>query len=230
MNFLNRLFAFGFLALLLASCTSEGGTSNPFVRPFEWFSYANGDDIRKTCEPGTVSRYRIIYNGLYGEQIRTYNISQWPGAKEAEQITRVFKGGISTDWTISSAGLDIAGTHTSKKTISLQDLIAIEQALIAQGFEKPAIQGQILHSDEFYWIAMVCRDGVFKYYAWTDQNADIAKLPFREVLSKGDETGIAFLEPYVPIQYSRNSRYYSGRGSGGSTYFTMQIGDNGLDQ
>lgn len=229
MSVLSRLLACGILVALLASCTSEGGTSNPFVRPFEWFSYANGDDIRKTCEPGTVSRYRMIYNGLYDEQVRTYNISQWPGAKEAEQVTSVFSGGISTDWTISSAGLDIAGTHTSKKIISLKDLVAIEQALIAEGFEQPAIGGQILHSDEFYWIAMVCRDGVFKYFAWTDENADIAKLPFREVLSKGDETGIAFLEPYIPIQNSRNSRYYSARGSGGSTYFTLQVGDNGLN-
>jgi hypothetical protein len=226
---IKQLFAIGFFSIVLVACTSEGGTNNPLVRPFEWFSYANGDDIRTTCEPGTVSRYRLIYNGLYDEQIRTYNISQWPGSKEAEQTTRVFKGTISTDWSISSSGLDIAGTYTSKKTISLKDLVAIEQALIAEGFEKPAITGQILHSDEFYWIAMVCRDGIFKYYAWTEEYADVAKLPFREVLSKGDETGVAFLEPYVPIQYSRNSRYYSKRGQGGSTYFTMQVGDNGLD-
>ncbi|MCR9214834.1 MAG: hypothetical protein NXI13_14045 [Proteobacteria bacterium] len=213
-------------AFLLASCAADGGTGNPLFRPFQWFSYANGDDIRGKCEPGGNARYRLIYNALYEEQVRTYDIWQRPGAKAAEQTTRVFAGGISTDWVLSRSGLDVAATHRSKEVISLDDLIAIEQALIKSGFEQPAIKGQVLHSDSFYWIAMVCRDGNFKFYAWNKRNADVAKLPFREVLSKGDKTGVDFLEPYVPVYEGRGSRYYNGRN--GSTYFSMEVGNNGL--
>ncbi|PHQ69508.1 MAG: hypothetical protein COB93_07880 [Sneathiella sp.] len=215
-------------AAILISCTADGTTNNPIVRPFEWFSYANGDDIRSKCEPGGNARYRMIYNERYDEQVRTYNIWQRPGAKLAEQTTTVFKGGISTDWSLSSAGLDVAGTHVSKNVISLKDLIAIEQALISEGFEKPAVKGEILHSDSFYWIAMVCRDGNFKYYAWTSDNTDIAKLPFLDVLSKGDTTGVAALDPSTSDYPGRGSRSYGGRGQG--TYFSMEIGDNGLIQ
>jgi len=213
-------------SLILISCTSDGDTSNPIVRPFEWFSYANGDDIRGKCEPGGNARYRMIYNERYDEQVRTYNIWQRPGSKLAEQNTRVFKGGISTDWALSREGVDIVGTHTAKNVISLDDLIAIEKALIASGFEKPSIRGQTLHSDSFYWIAMVCRDGNFKYYAWTNDNADIAKLPFLDVLSKGDTTGVAPLNPTTSDYPGRGSRNFGGRGQG--TYFSMEVGDNGL--
>ena len=214
--------------VLLGACASEGGTNNPVVRPFQWFSYANGDDIRNECQPGRNARYRMIYNALYDEQVRTYDILQLNISKQATQTTRVFNGGVSVDWLLGSVGgSGPKATHESREVISLDDLVAIEKALVASGFEKPAIKGQILHSDTFYWIAMVCRDGVFKYYAWNDDNADVAKLPFRDVLSKGDKTGVAFLEPYVPIMPGRSSRYYNA-GRGGK-YFTLQVGDNGLD-
>ena len=216
------------LSILLASCTSDGGTNNPIFRPFQWFSYANGDDIRANCEPGRNARYRMIYNAIYDEQVRTYDILQITTSESATQTTRAFRGGINVDWLLAAGGTSgPKATHESKEVISLKDLIAIEQALIKSGFEQPAIKGQILYSDEFYWIAMVCRDGNFKYYAWTDDNADIAKLPFREVLSKGDKTGVPFQEPYVPVVFGRSSRYYNGGRD--STYFTLQVGDNGLD-
>ncbi|WP_373084444.1 hypothetical protein [Sneathiella sp.] len=224
-----RLSAIVLFAAVLASCASEpGGTNNPIMRPFQWFSYANGDDIRNVCVPGRNSRYRLIYNALYDEQVRTYDIVQLLTSKEATQVTRVFSGGINADWNLASSGFDPHATQQSREIISISDLVAIEQALIKSGFEQPAIKGQILHSDSFYWIAMVCRDGIFKYYAWTDRNADIKKLPFREVLAKGDETGVALVDPYAPTFPGRGSRYYNGRG--GKTYFTMQVGDNGLIQ
>lgn len=219
-----------FLAAFVAACAADGGTENPIFRPFQWFSYANGDDIRENCAPGRNARYRMIYNAIYDEQVRTYDILQITTADSATQMTQVFSGGISVNWLLGAAGgSGPAATRESKVVISLKDLIAIEQALIKSGFEKPAIKGQILHSDEFYWIAMVCRDGNFKYYAWNDENSDVTKLPFREVLSMGDETGVRFQEPYTPTVFGRSSRYYKGGRGGGSTYFTLQIGDNGLD-
>ncbi|MDF2366916.1 hypothetical protein [Sneathiella sp.] len=227
MNVISSSLRIMCLSILLAACTADGGTNNPVFRPFQWFSYANGDDIRANCEPGRNARYRMIYNAIYDEQVRTYDILQIATSDKATQTTRVFRGGISVDWLLGAGGSGPAATRDSKEEISLKDLIAIEQALIKSGFEQPAIKEQILHSDEFYWIAMVCREGNFKYYAWTDENADVAKLPFREVLSKGDKTGVPFLEPYVPVVFGRSSRYYNGGRD--STYFTMQIGENGLD-
>ncbi|TNE36879.1 MAG: hypothetical protein EP348_06520, partial [Alphaproteobacteria bacterium] len=168
------------------SCTSHGVNDNPLIRPFEWFSYANGDDIRATCKPGFTNRYRFIYNAIYDQQVRTYNITQIPTAKEATQTTRVFAGSLSKSWILNGSEGFTSGENESRVNISLKDLLDIEQALVKSGFEQPAVEGQILHSDSFYWIAMVCRDGNFKYYAWNDENSDIPKLPFRKVLSVGD--------------------------------------------
>lgn len=217
------------MTLLLAACAADSGSvGNPVFRPFQWFSYANGDDIRAVCEPGRNARYRLIYNAIYDTQVRTYDIVQVAPSGAATQTTNVFSGGyISVDWLlgqVTGAGRP-SGTY-SRVDITLDDVIAIERALIASGFEQPAIRGQILHSDEFYWIAMVCRDGVFKYYAWTDRNADVAKLPFREVLAKGDKTGAPFVDPHTPTMFGRSSRYYTAGRDG--NYFTMQVGDNGL--
>lgn len=217
------------MTFLLAGCAADSGSvGNPVFRPFQWFSYANGDDIREQCTAGRNARYRLIYNAIYDEQVRTYDIVQVAPSGAAVQTTNVFRGGtIGADWLLGQvSGSGARAGNYSRVDISLDDLVAIEQALIRSGFEKPAIRGQILHSDEFYWIAMVCRKGNFKYYAWTDRNADVAKLPFREVLAKGDETGAAFVEPYTPTVFGRSSRYYTA-GRGG-TYFTMQIGDNGI--
>ncbi|MZR31118.1 hypothetical protein [Sneathiella litorea] len=227
MNFIAPIIRVVCLAAIVAACTADGGTNNPVFRPFQWFSYVNGDDIRANCAPGRNARYRMIYNAIYDEQVRTYDITQITTSDSATQTTRAFRGGISVNWLLGAVSSGPAATHDSKVVISIKDLVAVEQALIKSGFEKPAIKGQILHSDEFYWVAMVCRDGNFKYYAWTDDNADIAKLPFREVLSKGDKTGVSFQEPYVPVVFGRSSRYYNGGRD--STYFTLQVGDNGLD-
>lgn len=216
------------MTLLLAGCAADGGqVGNPVYRPFQWFSYANGDDIREGCAPGRNARYRLIYNAIYDEQVRTYDILQLATSGAATQTTHVFRGTIGVDWLLGQVdGSRVRQGYESRVDISQSDLIAIEQALISSGFEQPAIRRQILHSDEFYWIAMVCREGNFKYYAWTEEYADIEQLPFRDVLATGDQTGAPFVEPHTPVVFGRSSRYYTS--SAASTYFTLQVGDNGL--
>tara|TARA_R100000005_G_scaffold96577_1_gene84744 strand:- start:6738 stop:7430 length:693 start_codon:yes stop_codon:yes gene_type:complete len=228
MKLLRSSFSVLVMTLLLAGCAAERDqVGNPVVRPFQWFSYANGDDIRRDCAPGRNARYRLIYNAIYDEQVRTYDILQYATSGTATQTTRVLRGSIGVDWLLGQVtGSGRGQGGSSRVDISPTELGAIEQALIKSGFEQPAIRGQILHSDEFYWIAMVCREGNFKYYAWTDRNADVAKLPFRDVLAKGDQTGVPFVEPHVPVVFGRSSRYYTSGPD--STYFTMQVGDNGL--
>ena len=62
------------VVFLTASCTYSGGIDNPFSKKFTWFSYINGDDIRKVCASLGADRYRFVYNGIYQIQTRTYDV------------------------------------------------------------------------------------------------------------------------------------------------------------
>ncbi|GLQ07692.1 hypothetical protein [Sneathiella chinensis] len=228
MNVFARLGVVCCLAVGAAACAADGGTGNPIVRPFQYFSYANGDDIRALCEPGGTSRYRIIYNALYEEQVRTYDIVQAFGAGEGIQETRVFRRGLGGQVDIYSDGVDFRSNFHSRVPLDLDDLVAIDRALIEAGFEAPTRNGLKLHSDEFYWIAMVCRDGVFKYQAWTKRTTDLADLPFVEVLSPHDETGVKVAPPVEPVFQHRGARPTNSRDMSSSSYFSMEVGDNGL--
>lgn len=60
----------GILLLVLGACESLG-EDHPFNRKFNWFDHLGGADIRAACQP---DRYRFIYNGIYMEQVRSYDI------------------------------------------------------------------------------------------------------------------------------------------------------------
>ena len=73
--------AFG-LALVAVSPASaqrpDAKVEQPIVRTFNWFSYVGADDIRSSCEPDGRSRLRLIYNGVWEEQVRAYEIFLQP--------------------------------------------------------------------------------------------------------------------------------------------------------
>ncbi len=213
-------------ALLATACTASGPSNNPLVRSFQYFSYLNGDDIRKECAAGQDSRYRMVFNALYEQQVRAYDIRQARGAKEGVQDSRVFSRGIGAYFDVSWDGVDFKSQPHASEPLSYDDLLAIDRALINAGFEQPAEDGLKLHSDEFYWIAMVCREGAFKYYAWTKENADIEKLPLIEALMLGDTTGVAVPPIKEPVIHDRGGRDQVGM-EGGS-YFALEVGNNGL--
>src|SRR6185312_8011996 len=50
----------------------------PVVRSLNWFGYVGGDDIRAACRPGGRSRVRLVYNALWEEQVRTYEVFLQP--------------------------------------------------------------------------------------------------------------------------------------------------------
>ena len=53
------------------------------VRSLNWFSYVASEDIRVGCQPGARSRMRLIYNALWEEQVRTYELFLQPDGTAA---------------------------------------------------------------------------------------------------------------------------------------------------
>ena len=50
----------------------------PLTRSLNWFAYVGGNDIREACGPGGRSRMRLVYNALWDEQVRIYDVFLQP--------------------------------------------------------------------------------------------------------------------------------------------------------
>lgn len=184
------------LILLVAAsaCTYRAGLEdNPVTRSFAWFSYLNADDLRKTCRPGAVDRYRIVYNGVWQEQVRTYDITGGPaGGRFKAQIRGEadFARPIPLDDLLSPWRPD-----TVQKPISRNDLQRLRAALRNSGFYQPVPQGTRVASWGFFWVAAACENGRFYFNAWSYPSRRFDAVKLKGVLRALDESAIAFNPP-----------------------------------
>src|SRR3954452_5008500 len=79
------LSLFAAAAASLSGCAYHGGSAtdidNPAVQKFAWFSFLDGNDIREASAalgPKAPSRYRLVYNGQYDNQLGVYEINAVP--------------------------------------------------------------------------------------------------------------------------------------------------------
>src|SRR6185369_3989227 len=73
------VFALALAAVSTASAQRpDRKVEEPIVRTFNWFSYAGGDDIRSACESGGRNRVRLVYNAVWEEQVRAYEVFLQP--------------------------------------------------------------------------------------------------------------------------------------------------------
>ena len=80
---MKRVFAASFALILLAGSAAFGQRADrnvdmPIVRSIHWFDYVGGDDIRQACGKDGRNRLRLIYNAIYDEQVRTYEVFLQP--------------------------------------------------------------------------------------------------------------------------------------------------------
>ena len=135
------------LALLalgaLAGCAYQGAIDQPVTIKATWFSYLNGDDIRAACTDGAPSWYRLVYNGNYEEQLRSYEVVA-DGTGGAYYTVRV-QTGSGLDLTKFSFGdlQAVAGWTTVRTRLIPADLAALERALEASDAFGPAPVGLV---------------------------------------------------------------------------------------
>lgn len=175
---------------LLAACTYSGGIDRPGVQKVSWFSYLNGDDVRNACVPGSVPRWRLIYNGQYEEQIRSYELVG-DGHGGATYTARVQTPASLTRVTLDNP-LEPWAWKTSEVLLSPPEVQGFETALQQSGAYEPTPRGLRLHSRNFYWILIACRDGAVHYNAWLHPSEGWDRLVFDDWLLRFDETQVAF--------------------------------------
>ena len=187
----------GVLAGLLAgACTYRQGTiDDPFARNFQYFSYVAGDDIRRDCRPGAVPQYRFVYNAIWDEQVRTYDLRRSATGEGAVLWSEIFEGGGLLS-ALNTANL-LRRTRDGSGRVLLSDAEYRElvRSVEASGFDGPAPQGLALPSWAFYWVVAACVDGRFHLNAWRYPSERFAEIQFAQALFRYDPSGIPVNPP-----------------------------------
>lgn len=209
-----------------AGCEAAGPAGDPVTRTFSWFDYLGGGDLRRSCGAGASARWRFVYNAIWSEQVRTYDVSLAPRpAVEAH----VFSGGI--DLTYGDEGLFPAWFGRGAR----HELTDAEAAQLRRALEadvpEPLPVGSFLRSDNFYLTASRCVDGRFAFAAWSREQPGFERLPFLPALLPFDHTGRPVHPPRAldlgPFQPS-GSR---GRGERGEPpRFRVQVAADGVNR
>jgi hypothetical protein len=215
---------------VLAGCAyhgdHRGNVDNPAVRRVAWFSYLDGGDIRDTCVPGSPDRFRLVYNGQYEKQIRSYEITSDGTSNDgAYYIARAMGSPNLLDWTTNDL-LAPWRWQKSEMTLKPAEFSQFRDLLAASGWGRGAPQGKRLHSQDFYWVAAGCRDGQFHYDAWVHAQGDFPEIKFQEFLLARDKTGMAFRQPRKVLPIDRMQQGQPRENA--STMFSLTVSGEGI--
>ena len=212
-------------ALAAASCAYRGGVDEPLVRRATWFSYLDGGDIREACGPGTIDRYRLVYNARYNEQVRSYEVTG-DGAGGGIYIARAMNEANLLNLTLD----DLQGPWRGQRAearLTPAEMPEFTAALARSGMFEAPPDGLRLKSWDFYWIASGCHDGEFQFSAWLHPSARWDRLAFPDLLFARDRTGIA-VNPPRPVPVLDDFVRGQTEARGGTIRFTLEVDGKGL--
>jgi hypothetical protein len=218
-----RLVAIGLAAPTLAAPTmAQAIASDPISRTFRWPDILAGNDIRRACGPGAPERWRFVYNAIYSEQVRSYDV----GGGTVE--TRVFdRLGIGYMTTFSLAEF-IQGA------LSIAPISPEELRRLAAAWETdlPKAVKPIGHlrADRFFWTSAGCRDGRFVFAAFAYPPDGSTPFAFPLELARFDRSGRPGNPPRAmpdvgPLAGFIPSRHDS---ADDATRFLLRVAENGI--
>ncbi len=207
-NLLRRALGAVLAALAVAGCTfQQGYHDNPIQRSMAWYSYLNGDDLRSYCRGGGPDRYRIVYNGIWDEQVRTYDITVDPSGEGAAVVMQV-SGSVDVSEIPLDDPLSPWRGKIARRHIGRGELRAIRDGLHKSGFDTPPPDGTRVYSWSFFWLVAACESGRFQYNAWGyDGSYDTPRfdqVALRAPLMAIDTTGVAFNPPRRDVELDRD--------------------------
>ena len=180
------------LAALVACAGDDRAARDPLRRSIGWFGIAGGEDLRAGCVPGAQARYRFVYNAVWEEQVRVYEVIASPGGEGAALRATAIRGAPRL---LNAYLLDHGGSHgdeTRLEPAALRNLVA---ALDAAGFAGRPPDGTRLQSYDFYWLVSACVDGRWHLNAWRREARGFGRLGFDELLFAADRTGVPVNPP-----------------------------------
>ena len=225
-----RLCCVCLIGVLQASACTFDGSHDPVAFKFSYFSYLNGDDIRSQCAIGGPAMLRFVYNGIYTEQVRTYDLV--PNRRESGLF--VLETRVRSEADFSSIKTDLSWPDLfapwrpveSLVKLSTEDVQSLKRALTSSGFfGKPVFLGNV-SSIRFYWLVSGCIEGTFhlRAFVWPEDAFHGADFP--KLLSSWDRTGI-------PVNPPRTTSLFQVYGTTDAeehpTFFTIRVGENRIN-
>jgi len=200
------MFAAAFALALGAASTASAqrpdrNVEQPIVRTFNWFSYVGGDDIRSACESGGRNQVRLVYNALWDEQVRAYQVFLQPDGTAGLDIGVLNdqgRGGNLTYLSLGSDGSNVTAPWRMRKGQRLlsvgetREFVGLLQASAAFG---PPRDGLRLPDNDFWWTVASCRNGVWGFQAYHYPTDGFANVKFAEKLFAWDNVPIAVNRP-----------------------------------
>ena len=178
------------------------------------------------CVTRAPARLRLVYNAVYTEQVRTYDVLADAGDTSATVTARAFGSASLVGLELDDPLAPWRGTVASAR-IDQASLKALRLSLDDSGFFGPAPEGLLLRSDSFYWAVSACLDGAFHFNAFAAPSAEFSRLRFLDNLLPHDLTGVPFNPPRRLDLAPFNPNYYELIGTRG-VLFEVQVGANGL--
>lgn len=220
--------AFGVPLSSAVAQRADRNVDTPGLRSLTWYGYVGGDDIRAACQPGGRSRIRLVYNALWEEQVRTYEIFLQPDGTAGLNIGVLADQGVVANITMSAS--EVANPWRMKKGQRLLDqaqtreLMALLQESSAFG---PPRDGLRLPDNDFWWTVASCRNGVWGFQAYHYPTDGFANVRFAEKLFALDNVPVAVNRPrkLEPAEFRRDP--YNVR-RGRADRWMLVVGKDGL--
>lgn len=209
---------------------TDRAVEQPVKRSLNWFAYVGGDDIKSACAPGGRSRIRLVYNAIWDEQVRTYEVGLQPDgfagltvgvlADQGNVANIVIGGGsnLGTPWSMRKAERVLNAAETS-------ELMALLQASSAFG---PPTDGMRLPDNDFWWTVASCRNGVWGFQAYHHPTDRFANVKFADKLFGWDTVAVPVNKPrkLEPAEFRRDPLAPHGRDRGDR--WQLVVGKEGL--
>lgn len=216
------------LAVLAAGCSYRGPTDDIVSQRLTWFSYLNGDDIRRLCFSGAPERYRLVYNGDFDIQARGYDYVETSGGGGVlnQVVDRgiTFGGGQPVDFTRVGAPI------RASMPIGADGAARLKALMRASGVFDPPPVGLRLNSRGHYWIVSGCHDGRFFLTGYRYPSDRYDGLRFVAFLQAADRTGVRY--PTLPApgraRFQARCRPNTEQTVNSQTCFWQEIGPDGL--
>jgi hypothetical protein len=218
--------------LSVAGCQMpyEQAIETPVTRTFRWFGYVGGDDIRAVCAQRGRNHIRAVYNGLWEEQVRAYDIALNPDGTAALTSRVLADQGIVSSIELRQAG-DLTSPWNAKvgqRVLSrddMRDLLGLLQQSAAFG---PPRAGQRLPDNDFWWTVASCRDGAWGFQAYHFPTDGFANARFAEKLFALDPVAVPINRPrrLEPAELRYDS--IKGPQRGRADRWQLAVGKDGL--
>jgi hypothetical protein len=185
--------------LFLGACSySNKEDQSPLARKLSWFSYLASNDIREKCGKTGVSQFRFVYNGMYLEQVRAYDLGPIHGDLARLKIKITQKADLSF-LEMDTKKMDFLKPW--KPIQSNTDIRKIDVELLIKSLERvaflsPSKSVTRLPSKDFYWLVTACVRGVFSQRAYLWPQYKFEDLDFISLLKSWDFSSI----PYNPTR------------------------------